>query len=140
MRFAILAAASALLGTVPIASPAAAAPRPSQTACDIAKLGARDLADCLRAAADKSDRELQTAVEAALKSIDSRQGLLSSQKARWRRSLNEAQALWVSWRESECQDVAPFEGGMTAKGGDPRLGCIIDNDSARIASLKERYP
>ncbi len=139
MRLALLAAAFALLGTAAVAS-AAAAPRPSQTACDTAKLGARDLAECLRAAADKSDRGLQAAVEAALKSIDLRQGLLSSQKTRWRRSLNEAQALWVSWRESECQDVAPFEGGMTAKGGDPRLGCIIDNDSARIASLKERYP
>ncbi len=29
---------------------------------------------------------------------------------------------------------------MTAKGGDPRLSCIIDTDDARIASLKARYP
>ena len=139
MRLVLLAAALALLGAA--ATPAMAeAPRPSQAACDTAKLGARDLADCLRAAADKGDRELRAAVEAAFKSIDQRQGLLSSQKARWRRSLSDSQALWVGWRDSECQDVAPFEGGMAAKGGDPRLGCIIDNDDARIASLKARYP
>ena len=75
-----------------------------------------------------------------MKSIDSRQGVLSSQKARWRRSLSEAEAQWVTWRDSECQDVAPFEAGMAAKGGDPRLSCIIDDDAERIASLKARYP
>ena len=114
--------------------------RPSQAACDATKLAARDLAECLRAAADKSDRDLQAAVDAAQKSIDARQGLMSSQKARWRRSLSEAQALWMGWRDSECQDVAPFEGGMAAKGGDPRLSCIIDADAQRIVSLKARYP
>jgi uncharacterized protein YecT (DUF1311 family) len=139
MRFVLLAAALALLAAA-VAPAARGAPRPSQTACDTMKLGARDLAECLHAAADKADRELQAAVEAALKSIDSRQGLLSSQKARWRRSLTEAQALWVGWRDLECQDVAPFEGGMAAKGGDPRLSCIIDDDAARVASLKARYP
>ena len=113
---------------------------PSQAACDAAKIGARELADCLRTGADQSDRELAKAVEAAIKSIDARQGLLSSQKSRWRRSLNDAQAQWVSWRDSECQDVAPFESGMDAKAGDPRLRCVIDYDSQRVANLKARYP
>ena len=111
---------------------------PSQTACDAAKIGARELAECLRTNADRADRELAVAVEAAIKSIDARQGLLSSQKARWRRSLNDAQGQWVSWRDSECQDVAPFESGMDAK-GDPRLRCIIDYDAERVSSLKARY-
>jgi uncharacterized protein YecT (DUF1311 family) len=113
--------------------------RPSQTACDAAKIGARELAECLRANADRSDKELAAAVEAAIKSIDGRQGLLSSQKARWRRSLSDAQAQWVAWRDSECQDVAPFE-ALDAKGGDPRLRCIIDYNAERVLSLKARYP
>jgi len=134
-------AAAALAASV-LAAPLAAAEdaRPSQLACDPKKIGGRDLAECLRTGADRADRELAAAVEAAIRSIDARQGLLSSQKARWRRSLNDAQAQWVSWRDAECQDVAPFEAGMTAKGGDPRLSCIIDYDNARIASLKARYP
>ena len=115
-------------------------PRPSQLACDSKKIGARDLADCLRAAADRSDKELAGALAAAIKSIDTRPGLLSAQKARWKRSLNDSQALWQNWRDADCQDVAPFEAGMTAKGGDPRLGCIIDHDAQRVEELKGRYP
>jgi uncharacterized protein YecT (DUF1311 family) len=112
---------------------------PSQAACDPAKIGARELAECLRTGADKADRQLATVVDAAIKSIDARQALLSSQKARWRRSLSDAQAQWVAWRDSECQDVAPFESGIDAK-GDPRLRCIIDYDAERVSSLKARYP
>jgi len=112
---------------------------PSQTACDATKIGARELADCLRTSADRADRELAVAVEAAIKSIDARPGLLSSQKGRWRRALNDAQGQWVAWRDSECQDVAPFESGLDAKAGDPRLRCIIDYDSERVSSLKARY-
>jgi uncharacterized protein YecT (DUF1311 family) len=115
-------------------------PRPSQVACDATKIGARELADCLRTNAERSDKQLAAALEAAIKSIDGRQGLLSSQKTRWRRSLGDAEAQWVAWRDSECQDVAPFESGMDTKAGDPRLRCIIDYDAERIASLKARYP
>jgi uncharacterized protein YecT (DUF1311 family) len=114
--------------------------RPSKAVCDATKIGARDLAECLRSNADKADKELAATVEAAIKSIEARQGLLSSQKARWRRSLNDAQSQWVAWRDSECQDVAPFESGADAKGGDPRLRCIIDYDAERVSSLKARYP
>ena len=137
MRLLILFAAVSVAAAPTFADSAA---RPSQIVCDAKKLAARDLAECLRTGADHADSELRGAVEAAIKSIDSRQGLLSSQKARWRRSLNEAQAQWTTWRDSECQDVAPFEAGMAAKGGDPRLSCIIDYDAERVASLKARYP
>ena len=136
MRLLVFAAAAIAL----CASARAEAASPSQVACDPAKIGARELAECLRTGADKADRELAAVVDAAIKSIDARQGLLSSQKARWRRSLNDAQAQWVAWRDSECQDVAPFESGMDAKAGDPRLRCIIDYDAERVSSLKARYP
>jgi uncharacterized protein YecT (DUF1311 family) len=136
MRLLVFAAAAIAFSTFARAEAAG----PSQVACDPAKIGARELAECLRTGADKADRQLATVVDAAIKSIDARQGLLSSQKARWRRSLNDAQAQWVAWRDSECQDVAPFESGMDAKGGDPRLRCIIDYDAERVSSLKARYP
>ena len=132
-----LVLAAAMIALCPLARAEDA--RPSETACDATKIGARELAECLRTNADKSDKQLAAVVEAAIKSIDARQGLLSSQKARWRRSLIDAQAQWVSWRDSECQDVAPFESGMDAKAGDPRLRCIIDYDSERVSSLKARY-
>ena len=114
--------------------------RPSQAACDAKRIGARELAECLRSNADRTEKELAQALDAAIKSIDARSGLMSAQKARWRRSLNDAEALWIGWRDAECQDVAPFEAGMGAKGGDPRLACIIDRNTARAAELKARYP
>ncbi len=110
------------------------------TACDIRKLGSRELAECLRVASDKSDKELIEVVAAAVKSIDGRAGLLSGQKSRWKRSLNDAEAQWLAWRDTECQDVAPFEAGMASKGGDPRLACMIDQNALRLAELKSRYP
>lgn len=115
------------------------AANPSETACDAAKIGARELAECLRTAADQADRDLAKAVDAATRSIDARQGLMSSRKARWRRSLNDAEAQWVAWRDSECQDVAPFESGRDPKAGDPRLRYIIDYDAERASSLNARY-
>ena len=135
MRPLVFAVAAIALG--PVAGACAASP--SETACDAAKIGARDLAECLRTAADGADRDLVKAVDAAMKSIEARQGLMSSQKARWRRSLNDAEAQWVAWRDSECQDVAPFESGIDAKRGDPRLRCIIDDDAERVSSLNARY-
>jgi uncharacterized protein YecT (DUF1311 family) len=140
MRIVVPAAVAVLFAASALSAARADDARPSQLACDAKKIGARELADCLRTGADRADRELAAAVEAAFKSIESRQGLLSPQKARWRRSLSDAQAQWVAWRDAECQDVAPFESGMGAKGGDPRLSCLIDYDAQRIASLKARYP
>ena len=134
----LLAFAAAAIVLCPFARAEAA--RPSQAACDAAKIGARELAECLRTNADRADKELAAVVDAAIKSIDAREGLLSSQKARWRRSLSDAEAQWVAWRDSECQDVAPFELGMETKAGDPRLRCIIDYDAERVSSLKARYP
>ena len=135
MRLVLLAATFALTASFAFAQDA----RPSQSVCDASKIGARDLAECLRAASDKSDKELVATIGAAIKSVETRPKLLSSQKARWKRSLNDAETQWIGWRDSECQDVAPFEAGMNAKGGDPRLSCIIDQNSRRIADIKARY-
>ena len=133
----LLIVSALLLG---VAGPAMAdQPRPSQLACDSKKIGAKDLADCLRAAADRSDKDMAAALAAAVKEIEARPGLLTAQKNRWKRSLNDSQSLWLNWRDTDCQDVAPFEAGMSAKGGDPRLGCIIDHDSQRVEELKSRY-
>jgi uncharacterized protein YecT (DUF1311 family) len=130
-----------LLATIGARPAAAEDSRPSQAACDIKKLGGRELAECLRTAVERSERDLGATVDAAIKSIGSRQGVMSSQKSRWRRALGEAESQWVNWRDVECQDVAPFEAGISERGGaDPRLTCIIDANATRIASLKARYP
>jgi uncharacterized protein YecT (DUF1311 family) len=137
MRISILCLA---LAAAAISSAAADEARPSQGQCDPKKIGARELADCLRAAADKSDKELSAVLEGAARSIQARTGLLNGQKTRWKRLLNDSQAQWLVWRDADCQDVAPFEAGMSAKGGDPRLACIIDRNAQRIEDIRARYP
>ena len=66
----LLLAAALALSAWPPGVAAAEDARPSQLACDAKKIGARDLAECLRSAADRADRELAAAVEAAIKSIE----------------------------------------------------------------------
>jgi uncharacterized protein YecT (DUF1311 family) len=138
MRF-VFAAAAMALGLAGALAPAQA-DTASALACDTKKLGAKDLADCLRLASDKSERELAAAFEAVGKGIDARAGLQGGQKARWKRSLNDAQALWLRYRDADCQDVAPFEQGIGKTGGDTRLTCIIDQNDRRISEIKARYP
>ena len=121
-----------------VSSASAQQEKPSPAGCDSARIGARDLADCLRTASDKSEKELASALEAALKSIDARPKILATRKARWKRFLNDSQTQWASLRDQECQDLAPLEtqGGP----GDPRLACLIEHNDKRTAELKARYP
>ena len=123
-----------ILASALVASAAHAAP-----ACDSARIGAKELADCLRAASDTSERDLTAALASALKSIDAQPKMLSSRKARWKRFLNDSQAQWVSLRDEECQDLAPLE-APTASGSDPRLTCLIDRNTRRAKDLRARYP
>jgi len=123
-----------ILASALVASAAHAAP-----ACDAARIGAKELADCLRAASDISERDLTAALASALKSIDAQPKMLSSRKARWKRFLNDSQAQWVSLRDEECQDLAPLE-APTASGSDPRLTCLIDRNTRRAKDLRARYP
>ena len=111
---------------------------PVVPACDPQRIGARDLADCLRTASDKSEKDLAAAIEAAQKAIDSRPKILATRKARWKRFLADSQTQWASFRDQECQDLAPLEAQSSA--GDPRLACLIDHNAKRAADLKARYP
>lgn len=111
---------------------------PVVPACDPQRIGARDLADCLRTASDKSDKDLAAALEAAQKGIDAKPRILATRKARWKRFLADTQSQWASFRDQECQDLAPLEAQSTL--GDPRVACLIDHNSKRAADLRARYP
>ncbi len=111
---------------------------PQVPACDPQRIGARDLADCLRTASDKSEKDLASAIEAAQKSIDAKPKILATRKSRWKRFLADSQTQWASFRDQECQDLAPLEAQSTLS--DPRLACLIDLNSKRVTDLKSRYP
>jgi uncharacterized protein YecT (DUF1311 family) len=121
--------------------------RPSLEICDANKLSGRPYVLCLEKAMRDSNSELEALVERILGFIDMRANLVAAQKARWKSSLEEAQILFVRFRNQECQAVAPFEGTKPVegpKGGriaffEERLLCLIDKNVARIRELEVRY-
>lgn len=127
-----------LLVTVPPV--AAGEPRPSQAVCDRAKLPGRSYVECLEQALRGTDRALDAAHARALAAIEARSDLTSAQRTRWKNVLEEAHGLFVRFRNFECQNVAPYEGGSGRIGAfEQRLACLIDKNAARAGELQSRY-
>ena len=55
-------------------------------------------------------------VTPSLKSVDARAGVPTRRSRAGKRSLNEAEEQWRGPARRQCQDVAPFESGMSAPG------------------------
>jgi uncharacterized protein YecT (DUF1311 family) len=123
--------------------------RPSQAICDAGKLSGRPYALCLEKAMRDSNSELEALVERIMGFIEMRADLQQAQKIRWKSSLEEAQILFVRFRNQECQSVAPFEGTKPPEGPrggrigfgsfEERLLCLIDKNVARTRELEARY-
>jgi uncharacterized protein YecT (DUF1311 family) len=121
--------------------------RPSLELCDATKLTGRPYALCLEKAMRDTNSELEALVERILGFIDMRADLVAAQKGRWKSSLEEAQILFVRFRNQECQAVAPFEGTKPPQGPgggriaffEERLLCLIDKNVARTRELEVRY-
>lgn len=115
--------------------------RPSHEVCDPKTLSGRPYFLCLEKAMFETNRELEALIARILELIESRGDLAAPQKARWKSSLEEAQVLFVRFRNQECQAVAPFEGTKTGRIGafDERLTCLIDKNVTRIKELETRY-
>lgn len=131
-------------------SPVLAQPkRPSLALCDAEKLSGRPYVLCLEKALRDTNAELEALVERILGFIEMRADLAAAQKGRWKSSLEEAQVLFVRFRNHECQTVAPFEsskppqlpgGGRIAIGSfEERLLCLIDKNVTRTKELEARY-
>ena len=121
--------------------------RPSLEVCDASKLTGRPYFLCLEKAARDTNAELEALVERIMGFIEMRADLAPPQKSRWKSSLEEAQILFVRFRNHECQAVAPFESSKPppAPGGgrigsfEERLLCLIDKNITRRQELEARY-
>jgi uncharacterized protein YecT (DUF1311 family) len=123
--------------------------RPSLELCDSNALSGRPYVLCLEKAMFETNREMEALVERIAGLIEMRSDLAAAQKNRWKSSLEEAQVLFVRFRNHECQSVAPFEGSKPpppAGGGripigsfEERLTCLIDKNVTRIHELMRRY-
>lgn len=105
--------------------------------------------DCLSREQRASERRVVHAVAAAGKAIEARPELQPAQRRRWIGLLEEAQGRFVSWRDFECQSIAPYEGGGGEKtiggrlGGvgvlEQRMTCLIGLNQERAADIERRY-
>lgn len=135
-----------LIGCLPVF---AQTKRPSHEVCDANTLSGRPYILCLEKAMRDSNSGLEALVERIQGFIEMRSDLATAQKSRWKSSLEEAQILFVRFRNHECQSVAPFEsskppppagGGRIPIGSfEKRLLCLIDKNVARTRELEARY-
>nr|WP_281417074.1 lysozyme inhibitor LprI family protein [Ancylobacter lacus] len=129
---------------------AAAVAAPATGACDPAQGNARLYLDCLAAAAKAGQERLDAAYAGALAAIRADEAVAPVQRQRWANAMDEAQGRFVRWRNFECQNIAPYEGGaarrtvggrlMGPDGLGQRLLCLIAANDARRADLSRRYP
>jgi uncharacterized protein YecT (DUF1311 family) len=127
------------LASILLLTSAAAQERPSQAACERAKLPGRAYIECLEAAARAADEKLRAAQARARATIDARGDLASVQKTRWKNALEEAMNAFIAFRNVECQNVAPYEGTRGIGAFEERLACLIDKATARARDLDSRY-
>lgn len=113
--------------------------RPSQAACERAKLPGRAYIECLEAATRAADKAFNDAQARARATIDARADLAAVQKNRWKNALEEAQNAFIAFRNIECQNVAPYEGARGIGAFEERLACIVDKTTARARELDARY-
>ncbi len=121
------------------AGPLAAEPRPAAELCDRGKLAGRSYIECLEAALREADRTLVEALRKAQADVDSRADLATTQRTRWKNVLEESQGLFVRYRNFDCQNVAPYEGGTRIGAFEERIACLIDKNVARSRELLRRY-
>ncbi len=128
-----------LLLAFPIGVTWAQEARPSQLACERARLPGRAYIECLEAAARAANKALNEAQARARAVIDARADLAAVQKNRWKNALEEAQNAFIAFRNVECQNVAPYEGARGIGAFEERLACLVDKATARARELDSRY-
>ena len=138
MSFRVRVLAFVLLATA-FSVTASPNPRPSAGQCDRSRLAGRGYIECLEKALHDSDAALTEATRRAHAVIDARSDLAPTQRTRWKNTLDEAQGLFVRFRNFECQNVAPYEGGSRIGSFEERLACLADKNLMRLEELRRRY-
>lgn len=122
------------------AAPATPVVRIADRLCDPVRMGGRDYPECLRKAQEDSERQMMTLMSAIHGIVDKAPGTQSAQRTRWKRSLDDAQALWVRFRNAECQEVSPFEAANKSRLSEEQRACILEHNARRVEDLRRRYP
>lgn len=113
--------------------------RPAAAFCDRSALAGRGYIECLETALRKIDSDLAETNAKAQAQIEARNDLAITQRTRWKNVIEEAHSLFVRFRNFECQNVAPYEGGNRIGAFEERLACLLEKNVARVRELQRRY-
>lgn len=94
---------------------------------------------CLGLTLDLSQRAVEATVIAAQQSIQGRESLAPTHRARWSRILGEVHASWKEARNLECGQLAFLERGPGASIFEERAQCLLQVNRERMADLRRRY-
>jgi uncharacterized protein YecT (DUF1311 family) len=121
------------------ASPVTAQDHAPTVNCDI-RSQPRDYVECVRKAQEESDRIMREHLQAILAGVDATANLPSTQKARWKKAIDESQAMWLRFRNGECQDLTMFEAANKARIAEEQRLCLISHNQRRMDDWRKRYP
>jgi uncharacterized protein YecT (DUF1311 family) len=136
-RFGLVTALSLLLVQGALAQNAQ---RVADGLCDGRRMAPRDYTECLRKAQEDSDRAMRDRIAAIVGTIDKTPNMQAQQRNRWKKALDDSQALWVRFRNGECQEMTPFETTNKTRIAEEQRICILEYNQRRMGELKQRYP
>lgn len=94
-----------------------------------------EINQCAQQALERKDRELNTAYQALLKSLDPPGRADAVDYAGARRLLQQAQRAWVQFRDNDCKAKYTLNAGGTVR-DIAALGCQIEHTEQRTKQLK----
>jgi uncharacterized protein YecT (DUF1311 family) len=107
--------------------------------CDV-RAQPRDYVECVRKAQEESDRLLRDHLQAILSGIDGTANLPAPQKARWKKAVDDSHAMWMRFRNGECQELTMFETANKTRIAEEQRLCLISHNQRRMDEWRKRYP
>jgi uncharacterized protein YecT (DUF1311 family) len=121
------------------ASPVTAQDQAPTVNCD-ARGQPRDYVECVRKAQEESDRIMREHLQAILAGVDATANLPAPQKTRWKKAIDDSQAMWLRFRNGECQDLTMFETANKTRIAEEQRLCLISHNQRRMDDWRKRYP
>jgi uncharacterized protein YecT (DUF1311 family) len=122
-----------------LSSSAMAQEAPASVNCDV-RAQPRDYVECVRKAQEESDRLVRNHLQAILTGIDGTGNLPATQKARWKKAVDDSHAMWLRYRNGECQELTMFETANKSRIAEEQRLCLISHNQRRMDEWRKRYP
>ncbi|MGL5116163.1 MAG: lysozyme inhibitor LprI family protein [Beijerinckiaceae bacterium] len=112
---------------------------PATVNCDV-RMQPREYGECIRKAQEDSDRAMRDHLQAILTVVDATSSMPGPQKIRWKKAIDDSHAMWMRFRNGECQELTMFETPNKARIAEEQRLCLISHNVRRMDEWRKRYP